>query len=180
MAEVVGGAEVDTDAVMKRSVARPSAGGVDEQLVDDLVAQARMSGLQLTGRLLVLLAVPHRMLDADNLAAFIKVHGRHDPAEVVGLLAIAVQRLARRTRRCRHRRVAHAARSSAAHTVSRSAATNAPTEFRASSSPRRFPTPGENGKHGRVGPAVHPASAHGWPGLRGPAGAGPLRVAATA
>jgi hypothetical protein len=29
--------------------------------------------------------------DADNLAAFIKVYGRRDPVEVVGLLAIAVR-----------------------------------------------------------------------------------------
>jgi hypothetical protein len=34
--------------------------------------------------------------DADNLAAFVKVYGRHEPAEIVGLLAVAVQRLARR------------------------------------------------------------------------------------
>jgi hypothetical protein len=34
--------------------------------------------------------------DADNLAAFIKVYGRHEHEEIVGLLALAVQRLARR------------------------------------------------------------------------------------
>lgn len=42
-------AEVDTDAVGKREPARPVVDGVDSELVDQLVAQARTAGLQLTG-----------------------------------------------------------------------------------------------------------------------------------
>ena len=42
-------AEVDTDAVAKREPARPVVDGVDSELVDQLVEQARTAGLQLTG-----------------------------------------------------------------------------------------------------------------------------------
>src|SRR5689334_10404555 len=42
-------AEVDTDAVAKRESARPVVDGVDSDLVDQLVEQARTAGLQLTG-----------------------------------------------------------------------------------------------------------------------------------
>jgi len=42
-------AEVDTDAVAKREPARPAVDGVDSDLVDQLVEQARTAGLQLTG-----------------------------------------------------------------------------------------------------------------------------------
>jgi putative transposase len=42
-------AEVDTDAVAKREPARPAVEGVDSELVDQLVEQARAAGLQLTG-----------------------------------------------------------------------------------------------------------------------------------
>jgi hypothetical protein len=41
--------EVDTDAVAKREPARPAVDGVDSDLVDQLVEQARTAGLQLTG-----------------------------------------------------------------------------------------------------------------------------------
>src|SRR5205085_1825516 len=39
----------DTDAVAKRKPARPDENGVDAELVDQLVEQARTAGLQLTG-----------------------------------------------------------------------------------------------------------------------------------
>jgi putative transposase len=41
--------EVDTDAMAKREPARPAVEGVDSELVDQLVEQARAAGLQLTG-----------------------------------------------------------------------------------------------------------------------------------
>ena len=82
MTEAVGSAAVDTDAVTKRSAARPPADGVDEQLVDDLVEQARMSGLQLTGEGGLLAQLTKRVLES-ALEGEITDHlgyDKHDPA----------------------------------------------------------------------------------------------------
>jgi hypothetical protein len=71
----------------KRDQPEPSADERALAAVNEQLDKAVATYADLTGK-----GLP----DADNLAAFIKVYGRHDPAEVVGLLAIAVQRLARR------------------------------------------------------------------------------------
>ena len=81
MTEAVGGAAVDTDVVTKPS-AGASADGVDEQLVDELVAQARLSGLQLTGVEGLLAQLTKRLLESD-LEGEISDHlgyDRRDPA----------------------------------------------------------------------------------------------------
>jgi hypothetical protein len=74
-------------ALRKRDQDEPSAderalAAVHEQLDRAIATYADLSGRGLA--------------DADNLAAFIKVYGRHEQADVVSLLALAVQRLARR------------------------------------------------------------------------------------
>ncbi len=74
-------------ASRKRDQHEPSAeeqalAAVNEQLDKAIATYAELTGIGLA--------------DADNVAAFIKVYGRHEPEEIVALLAIAVQRLARR------------------------------------------------------------------------------------
>jgi putative transposase len=83
MTEEVVGAAVDTDAVTKRSAARPPADGVDEQLVDDLVAQARMSGLQLTGADGLLAQLTRRLLES-ALEGEISDHLGYDRGDPAG------------------------------------------------------------------------------------------------
>ena len=74
-------------ASRKRDQHEPSAderalAAVHEQLDKAIATYAELAG--------------NGLADADNVAAFIKVYGRHAPEELVSLLAIAVQRLARR------------------------------------------------------------------------------------
>ena len=76
-------AAVDTDAVTKRSAARPPADGVDGQLVDDLVAQARMSGLQLTGAGGLLAQLTKRLLES-ALEGEISDHLGYDRGDPAG------------------------------------------------------------------------------------------------
>lgn len=64
------------------SVDEQALAAVNEQLDKAVATYAELTGIGLA--------------DADNVAAFIKVYGRHEPEEIVTLLAIAVQRLARR------------------------------------------------------------------------------------
>ncbi|GAB3946834.1 IS256 family transposase [Micromonospora vulcania] len=56
--------EVDTDQVAKRGPARPVGDGVDEQLVAQVVEQARAAGLQLTGEGGLLQQLTKRVLEA--------------------------------------------------------------------------------------------------------------------
>jgi hypothetical protein len=74
-------------ASRKRDQREPSADERALAAVNEQLDKAIATYADLTGK-----GLP----DADNLAAFIKVYGRHDPAELVGLLSVAVQRLARR------------------------------------------------------------------------------------
>jgi len=83
MMEAVGSAAVDTGAVTKRSAARPPADGVDEQLVDDLVEQARMSGLQLTGEGGLLAQLTKRLLES-ALEGEISDHLGYDRGDPAG------------------------------------------------------------------------------------------------
>jgi hypothetical protein len=74
-------------ASRKRDQHEPSAderalAAVHEQLDKAIATYAELAGKGLA--------------DADNVSAFIKVYGRHEPEELVSLLAIAVQCLARR------------------------------------------------------------------------------------
>src|SRR5215468_5883036 len=55
---------VDTDAVAKREPARPAVEGVDSELVDQLVEQARTAGLQLTGDGGLLQQLTRRVLES--------------------------------------------------------------------------------------------------------------------
>jgi len=55
---------VDTDAVPRRGPVQPAAGGVDGDLVAELVEQARASGLQLTGDGGLLQQLTKRVLEA--------------------------------------------------------------------------------------------------------------------
>lgn len=59
-------AESDTDAVAKRKPGRPEENGVDAQLVDQLVEQARTAGLQLTGEGGLLQQLTKRVLESDG------------------------------------------------------------------------------------------------------------------
>jgi hypothetical protein len=74
-------------ASRKRDQHEPSADERALAAVNEQLDKAIATYADLTGK-----GLP----DADNLAAFIKVYGRHEHEDVVGLLAIAVQRLARR------------------------------------------------------------------------------------
>ncbi len=71
----------------KRDQHEPSADERALAAVHDQLDRAIATYADLSGR---------GLADADNVAAFIKVYSRHEPAEVVSLLALAVQRLARR------------------------------------------------------------------------------------
>ncbi|KUL31270.1 hypothetical protein ADL15_22750 [Actinoplanes awajinensis subsp. mycoplanecinus] len=73
---------VDTSAVAKKKNPAASPGGVDAQLVGQLVEQARAAGLQLTGEGGLLQQLTKRMIEAamdgeitDHLG-----YEKHDPA----------------------------------------------------------------------------------------------------
>jgi transposase-like protein len=57
-------AEVDTDPVAKRGPAGPAGDGVDDQLVSQVVEQARAAGMQLTGEGGLLQQLTKRVLEA--------------------------------------------------------------------------------------------------------------------
>ena len=71
----------------KRDQHEPSAEEQALTAVNDQLDKAVATYAELTGI---------GLADADNVAAFIKVYSRHEPEEIVSLLAMAVQRLARR------------------------------------------------------------------------------------
>ena len=75
--------EVDTGAVAKGSPAQPPADGVDDQLVTQLVEQARVSGLQLTGEGGLLHQLTRRLLEA-ALEGEISDHLGYDKGDPAG------------------------------------------------------------------------------------------------
>ena len=76
-------AAVDTDAVPRREPVRPSAGGVDGDLVVELVEQARASGLQLTGDGGLLQQLTKRVLES-ALEGEITDHVGYDKHDAAG------------------------------------------------------------------------------------------------
>ncbi len=76
-------AAVDTDAVPRREPVRPSAGGVDGDLVAELVEQARASGLQWTGDGGLLQQLTKRVLEA-ALEGEITDHLGYDKGDPAG------------------------------------------------------------------------------------------------
>jgi hypothetical protein len=82
VAEAVDVAAVDTDAVTRRSPARP-ADGVDGRLVDQLVEQARVSGLRLAGEGGLLGQLTRRVLES-ALEGEISDHLGYDKGEPAG------------------------------------------------------------------------------------------------
>ena len=76
-------ADADTDAVAKRRPAGPEDNGVDAQLVDQLVEQARTAGLQLTGEGGLLAQLTKRVLES-ALEGEIADHLGYDKGDPAG------------------------------------------------------------------------------------------------
>src|SRR5690242_12970386 len=76
-------ADADTDAVAKRRPAGPEDNGVDAQLVDQLVEQARTAGLQLTGEGGLLAQLTKRVLES-ALEGEITDHLGYDKGDPAG------------------------------------------------------------------------------------------------